>query len=270
MLKQEDIQRCLLDAGIQKGDHLLVHSSLSKVGEIHGGGETLIDAILNVIGDAGTLVMPTFNYTTKIPQPHFDPQSTPGNTGILSELFRKKRGCLRSFSPTHSVAAMGGNASQIISGHLAQDSLGIGSPIDKVAHMGGIVLLIGVTQMSNSTIHVGEAYAKVKKFFYKAGDLPIAKVLMPDGSILEKQVDCSGSCGRAFNAVEMALRSKGLINDFDIGNAAVFMMNGMEIINSVVDIVSQRPDILFCRRPTCRRCVLGREYALYGRTVSIL
>jgi aminoglycoside 3-N-acetyltransferase len=65
-----------------------------------------IDALLHVVGPAGTLIVPTFSYSyTK--KEVFDPRSTPSTVGILPEVFRQLPEAVRSPDPIFSVAALG-------------------------------------------------------------------------------------------------------------------------------------------------------------------
>jgi aminoglycoside 3-N-acetyltransferase len=257
---QHEIVKILAGAGLRTGDSILVHSSLRNIGEIVGGGDSLIDAFLEVVGNAGTLAMPTFNYTFGIPHPYFDPVNTPGKTGVLTEIVRTRAKTMRSLSPTHSVAAQGKKAGEYLEDHLAVESLGTGSPIDKIALDGGYVLLLGVSHTSNSTIHIGESHANVKKFFYKEGLLPVAKVLTPNGEVIEHTIDCSGSCSRTFNSIEYWLRKKKQVVDLSIGAEISYLMKGIDIINTTVEMIREQQDVFFCQKKSCRRCVLGREY----------
>ena len=45
--------------GIKQGDTLLVHASLSSLGYVVGGAETLFLALRDVIGEQGTIVVPS-------------------------------------------------------------------------------------------------------------------------------------------------------------------------------------------------------------------
>lgn len=57
---KEDITDALRRVGVCKGDTLLVHSSLSACGQIEGGARTIIESIIEVIGEDGNFFVPTF------------------------------------------------------------------------------------------------------------------------------------------------------------------------------------------------------------------
>ncbi len=260
MLTKAEIIKELQTAGIKHGDILLVHSSLKAIGPIEGGAEALIAAMIETVGAEGILAMPAFNYMRPLPEPYFDIHETPARTGVLTEIFRKMPETKRSLHPTHSVCAQGERAEEFLSGHIDVESVGIGSPIDKLAKAGGYVLLIGVTNMANTTIHIGEAYAGVKKFHWNDGPDPIAKVKLPDGDIVEHKLDPSASCDTAFNALDYPLRIAGKINDLKIGNAIAYLMRGSDVIEEICRMIKQQPDILFCKDSDCRPCSMSRQF----------
>ena len=166
--------------GVRQGEVLLVHSSLSAVGYICGGAETLIRALIEVLGDDGTLVMPTHSGDYSEPDyweappvpetwraiirestPAYDPllTSTRG-MGRVPELFRHFPGILRSSHPAHSFAALGPQAEWITSGHVLEEGLGEGSPLGRLYELRGRVLLIGCGHDSNTSIHLAEHRAE--------------------------------------------------------------------------------------------------------------
>lgn len=260
MVTTLQIKDRLQSVGLKAGDHLLVHSSLRQIGPIDGGADALIDALLETVDAGGTVAMPTFNYSHPLPTPYFHASSTPSRAGTLTEIFRKRSKTVRSLHPTHSVAAQGRSAPQFLAEHLKHGAFNVGSPIDRMAKAGAYVLLIGVTHLANSCIHIGESYAGIKKFYREEGDPPITKIRLPDGTIIEYELDCSASCSMAFNSVEYPLRQQGLITDLAIGHADSFLMKGEDVIKTVVEILQDKRDALLCNRDSCRPCRMSRKY----------
>lgn len=143
--------------GINKGDTLLVHSSLRSL-----GGATprdVIDGLLLALGDEGTLVFPTLSYLNCNPNhPVFDYYDTKSNVGALPEYFRTEvEGVVRSMSPTHSCAAIGKNADFVTSGHvLDKTPCGENSPFRRLMQLGGKILFIGCGMRPNTSMHAVE------------------------------------------------------------------------------------------------------------------
>lgn len=96
--------------GIKPGMSLLTHSSLRRVGPVDGGADTVIDALLEVLGPEGTLMMSTVGGNVNPEQPVFDVRNTPCTVGTLANVFRKREGVIRSLHPVHSVCALGPKA----------------------------------------------------------------------------------------------------------------------------------------------------------------
>ncbi|MEG2377234.1 MAG: AAC(3) family N-acetyltransferase, partial [Clostridia bacterium] len=99
--------------GISSGDVVLMHSSLSSIGHVEGGADTVIDAMLDVIGPSGTFAVSTLSNNGE----PFDPDNTPSGVGRVSEALRKRHGAIRSLHPIHSIAAIGARATELCGGH---------------------------------------------------------------------------------------------------------------------------------------------------------
>src|SRR5687768_12720625 len=85
-----EIARALRALGLERGDCVLVHSSLSRIGRVAGGAEAVVDALLEVVGTEGTLAVPTFPFTGSMLEylrsdPPFDAETTPSRMGAISE-----------------------------------------------------------------------------------------------------------------------------------------------------------------------------------------
>ena len=126
ILKDEIIQK-LKEVGLKSGDTVMVHTSLGKMGYVCGGAQAVIEALMEVVGDSGTIMMPTQSWKNLDPEtgvhweaeqkdwqpirdnwPAYDKNLTPTNTmGAVAEMFRQVPGSVRSDHPARSVCAWG-------------------------------------------------------------------------------------------------------------------------------------------------------------------
>ena len=58
ILKEEIVQK-LQEVGLEKGDAVMVHTFLKRMGYVCGGAQTVIEALMEVVGENGTIMMPT-------------------------------------------------------------------------------------------------------------------------------------------------------------------------------------------------------------------
>ncbi|MFN5347486.1 MAG: AAC(3) family N-acetyltransferase [Bacteroidota bacterium] len=151
LLTKEDLIDQIKNIGVAKGDHLLVHCSLSKIGYINGGALTLIEALLEAVGPEGTLLMPAFpakgrNKDYLLENTVFELNNTPSQMGATSETFRKMTGVKRSFHPTDSVCAFGKEADYFTNSHFGNITpYNEFSPFRKLCNKHGKILMLGTT-----------------------------------------------------------------------------------------------------------------------------
>lgn len=157
-----ELRACLAAVGIARGDSVLVHSSFDAFEGFTGKPTDVIAALMDAVGPEGTLLMPTLPFTgTAVAwvkeHPVFDVARTPSRMGLITELFRRSPGVIRSVHPTHPVAAWGKNADAMTAGHhLARTPCGQGSPFARLLERGGKVLLLGVDIGSMTFYHCVE------------------------------------------------------------------------------------------------------------------
>ena len=144
--------------GIKAGDTVLVHSSLRSLGPLPGRAETAIGALLEVLGEDGTLLFPALSHrTVNAENPCFDQLNSPCCVGGLPEYFRTRNGTLRSIHPTHSMSGIGKNVQWLFKDHqLDGTSCGENSPFRRLREVGNWILFIGCGIAPNTSMHALE------------------------------------------------------------------------------------------------------------------
>ncbi|PIY28612.1 MAG: hypothetical protein CO105_15290 [Comamonadaceae bacterium CG_4_9_14_3_um_filter_60_33] len=144
-----DLQAKLSALGLASGDTLMVHSSFDAFDGFQGKPTDVIAVLQSVVGEQGVVMMPTMSFSgTAVDYARskalFDVARTPSRMGLLTELFRRSPGVVRSVHPTHSVAIWGADASVVAAGHhLAGTPCGVGSPFDALLKRRGKIVLLG-------------------------------------------------------------------------------------------------------------------------------
>lgn len=163
MYSENDLLECLSAMGLDGSETLMVHSSMKSIGKVDGGADTVLDALSRFFRN-GLLIFPTFTYNTVLGKERHDyyQDQTPSCTGILTELFRKRQGVIRSLHPTHSVAVLGNDAAEFTAGHeKCNSSFSQNSPYGKLLARKGKVLLIGVNLNRATIIHAIQEWAEI-------------------------------------------------------------------------------------------------------------
>ena len=239
---------------------VVAHASLRAFGEVAGGPDAMVTALLYTMG---SIIMPTHTYKTMT-----TPASGPANNainyaraqqwnrlaeayhpamaadvmmGVVPENLRQRPQAKRSMHPILSFAGV--NATKILQTQTIENPL---APIMEVANADGWILLLGVDHTANTAIHLAEKLAKRKQFTRWA--------LTENGT-----VTCPGfpGCSAGFDAIEPALRPHTI--SLQVGDATIRAVPIRMVIVKVMDAIKKNPLALLCERADCERCAAVRE-----------
>lgn len=166
MITRLDILADLKKVATPPGAVVTVHTSLRAVGEIEGGGQTLLDALIErFTADGGLLVIPTHTWANldKAGAVTLDLAEPYTNLGVLPTLALRDGRGVRSMHPTHSVVVFGDGAEDYARRDDNTDTFA--SPdgcYGELYRRGGYILLIGVGNDKNTFIHCAEEMLGVK------------------------------------------------------------------------------------------------------------
>ncbi len=250
-LAKQDIIDGLNELRIPRGSQLLLHSSLSSLGQIAGGADSVIDAFLHVIGAEGTLLVPTLTGHEGLSPanpPVFDPLAQPGWTGIIPETLRRRADAVRSLHPTHSAAALGAGAVELTKDHVRSvtqcDEL---SPYGKLAALPtAYIVLLGVTHESNTTFHHVEEMAGVD--YHMQRGLAPATIVLGEVRITRHVMLHRYGMPRNFSVVEPILVEQGIQRTGQVGAATVRLVHAREMVRVALRAVAADAQIL-CADP---------------------
>ena len=184
---QTTLSKAFQQLGLSRGDTVLVHASLSSLGWVIGQEVAVINALLDTLGETGTLMMPAHTAGNSEPSnwenppiprswwplvrehaPAYDPRTAPTRgMGRIAELFRTYPGVRRSSHPEVSFAAVGPHAEDLLDNHAHSPMFGEASPLGALTRHSGKVLLLGVGYDVCTLLHLSEVRAEVraKKMF---------------------------------------------------------------------------------------------------------
>ena len=242
-----DIVEGLRDSGIEAGDTVLLHCSLKSIGFVEGGADTVIDAFVEVLGEDGTLLMPSFQHGSEFflvdRGCRFDVRTSPSEVGKVTETFRKRPNVIRSLNPTHCTAGVGKMAGKILSGHeFCPVSCGWGSPYHKICVNRGKIVLLGVGHNSNTTLHFVENVSGAPTV------CPIKyKAIVVDNYGQEIEVGTyphMPSLPRKYTKVEKLLIEAGYQTSAKVGNAECKVIKAHEMSELLCAVIRENPMFL--------------------------
>jgi aminoglycoside 3-N-acetyltransferase len=239
----EQLVRDLVQLGIKRGDSVLVHSSMSKIGFVKGGAAAVIEALTTAVGAEGTLLFPTFpakgrNKTHLEEHPYFDILNTPSQMGSVTEYFRRMDNVKRSFHPTDAVAARGPLADYFTDSHFGQlTPYNENSPFRKLCAKKGKILMLGTTLNGACTnLHTLEDAVDFKFPVY---DEKIFTVEMKDekGNVSTMKTKVHNpvySAKRNCDALKPVFEQEGVLVNGKVGEARSMLIDADKMLKVMI------------------------------------
>lgn len=221
----------------------MVHSALSKIGNVEGGADAVIDSFFDAVGEEGTVLMPAFADAETVMSAaergeQVDLRVQASLTGKITDVFRMRPGTRRSSHPFSSVAASGRAASHIVSGHaldprIAHES----SPMGRLLHLDGKVVGVGIGVAPLSFYHVIEdtwdefphhPYGESRTMSYIDAEGAVVEREIRRYRLHETRIDQPGS-GFLREWWKSHLLSCGVLHEFTFGEAQSWFVSTTEL-----------------------------------------
>ncbi len=249
MLSKQDIIASLNKIGAPRDKVVIVHTSLRKIGNIEGGAEALLDALIEYFtADGGLLCIPahTWGYQDDKSVPTLDLCNPRSSIGTLPDIASRDSRGIRTLHPSHSMMVFG-NKDKVLDFVSGEEKVETTASPDgcygKIYKMGGYVLLLGVGQDKNTFLHCVEEMLGVNnRIDYKK---PISLTIKHlDGHIEERKLYQLYSEGildvsMQFPNYEPAFRKHGCIVDGMMGNAKAQLCDVVKM-KDVMSLIYER------------------------------
>ena len=246
MLTFEKLVEGFRDLGVEEGDTLLVHSSYKSLGAVDGGPQIVINALESVLGEDGTLVMPTFNFDFNKGTP-WDVRLTPSKMGVLTELVRNNPRAKRVFHPFYSFAILGKHA-EMLGSLRYKSSYERNSVFGKLRDLDGKIMVIGLSYTNSMTFfhHIeqmeGVDYRFLKQFTGEVTDWD-GTTKVDTFEMLVRDID-KGVITEV-NPMGELMEKEGIIKVGKIGEADVRLMKANDVYAFTAREMRRDPHLLY-------------------------
>jgi aminoglycoside 3-N-acetyltransferase len=240
---KEDLLRALRQLGVCEGDTVIAHSSYAKFEGFQGGAPDVIEVLQQAVGPSGLLAMPTSSFTGSALEYAkqgrvFNPATAPSFTGLLTDVFRRSEGVVRSLHPTHSVAALGARVEDFLRDHhLARTPCGVGSPYYRLIERKGKILLLGIDISVLTFYHTVEELLEPEFPFSPFTRETWVLSCKQKGQLIEtapmRLFDPGISSKRNLYKLGDALRRRGQWRETKIGRLHMSLVNAADVLDCV-------------------------------------
>lgn len=252
----------LFDQLALRSAHVVVHAALSSFGPVEGGPLTVCAALIDAVGDGGTVIMPAFtsaetwrrssDSTKARPVAFHADLSVSKEVGAIAEAFRRLPGVLRSSHPTHSFAAWGRHARDVLSTQRDNNPFG---PLKKINIMQGHVLLLGTSLQSATIVHVAEERFGVP--YLSRGTAVRVNAAGYDERVVLQNLP---GCGAAFSKLEDLL-DPSKVRSVALSHGTARKIPARYLVQLATSLLEHDPRVFICDQPECASCA-GKSAAL--------
>jgi aminoglycoside N3'-acetyltransferase len=247
-LRQKDIVDGLKRLGLERGAAVEVHSSLSSMGFVQGGAQTVIDALIEVMGEEGAIVMSAYLVTPLLPLTEEEKrrgiiakvrmldenEECKTGMGVVVDTFCKLPNTYLG-KGIHRVCAWGHNAKLHSQGY------------KYLLSIDGLVLLIGVDIHRCSCMHTAEDQVEWPKEVLKHFQLPeeIQRLYPETDWYVEYNDPHKPLPVDAWGKVQKEAERRGLIRRGYIGKAECMLFQGKPVVAIYEEFLRTDPFELF-------------------------
>ncbi len=250
---REKLISAFYDAGIRKGDTLLLHSDTDLLAELLPGGEILDQfslletSLRDALGENGTLLVPAFTYSFCRGRP-FDPVKRNSAVGMFSNYMRRREDAYRSLHPVFSFAAVGKHAADLTA-DVSVYGFGKDSVFERMTKMGGKIACFNIAfQKCCTYVHHIEELHGIDYRYHKTftGEIVIDGKSQPTTAINYVR-DLERNIVSDFDAFAARMVERDVLKRAALGSGFILTYSCRETFDLGVQALSEEPHILIAK-----------------------
>ena len=231
---------------VKKGQVVMVHSSYKALGGLVEGPNGVIEALLEYVNEDGTLLIPTFNFTSWSNEHYYDILETPSEMGVITEFARARNEFKRTEHPMYSFAIHGKYQRKFLN-TLSLTTMGENSVFSLFHELNGLIISIGLDYNDSFTLlHHVELSAKATHRRVK----DFAGIYLDENreaSLRKYQmyVRASSKFKTFVNPAMEKMESEGVIKTFRLGNTKICYAYANSYYNRCFELVKESPELFY-------------------------
>lgn len=264
MIDKVRLIKDLSSLGLSKGDIVNVKVSMKSIGTIDGGANTLIEAILDVIGPEGTLVCDSFNecvsrYFRIFHKKNIIDRYSKSYAGAFVNAVIAHPNSYRSSHPIQAFTAIGALAQQLTDNHTINSR-----PyafLEQMASLGAKNLRIG-----NKVVGVGTTHIPICRLGYKQKFLPIGLYYKDEnGKVRWYDHYWASGCHAGFNRLIPRYEEIGatILGAGFVGEAESKLTDMKSTLAFESELLKEDGTAFFCDDPGCLMCSFTWKHSKY-------
>lgn len=241
----EILKAQLIKMGVSETDTLMVHVNFNPDSGFKGTPIDVVNALIELVGTKGNLLMVSipfrgsaYDYLMK--KKPFRVNKTMSMMGLVTEIFRRTDGVLRSFHPTHPVLVYGKDSAWLVADHKkCLFPCGIASPFDKFRQLNGKILFFDVTFRAITFFHYVEDITKDKLPFNVYHEEPFSVTAYDENNqehVIKTYVYNKEIKRNAMKLGDEMLKRK-LVKKAKVGNSHLMLVNAEDVVSCQTSMV---------------------------------
>ena len=246
---QVAVHRFLVKIGVKKGDTLMVHSSWRPLNGFQGTPAQFGQTLKDIVGEEGLIVMPSLTYHNMSSAEFLasgkpmDARRSPSAMGLLTEVFRRGKGVVRSLSATHPLLAWGRGALSFVEGHERTDRpFGPDSPFARLLKRNALILCVDTSFASITFTHfVEDRLGHTVDFPLYEPEPIVARIIDMEGKSIEcptRVLSAQANTLRQEQRLVQYLLSNHTLRSKKLGNTRMLWIRAADLLRDAENLAN--------------------------------